>query len=153
MQLGAAIADIEQVLPHRGRMRLVDRVLVWDADNIAVALQIPQSGPFHETGGVPAYVGIEYMAQAVACWAGCQARLRGQPPPLGFLLGTRRFDCALPCFERGWQLRIEAHRELMGDNGLGVFACRILHEDRALASANISVFEPPDTQAYLDAQG
>ena len=153
MQLGAAIADIEQVLPHRGCMRLVDRVLVWDADNIAVALQIPQSRPFHETGAVPAYVGIEYMAQAVACWAGCQARLHGQPPPLGFLLGTRRFDSALPCFERGWQLRIEAHRELMSDNGLGVFACRILHEDRELASANISVFEPPDTQAYLDAQG
>ena len=101
-------------------------------------------------GGVPAYVGIEYMAQAVACWAGCQARMRGLPPPLGFLLGTRRYASHVPMFTCGHVLRVEARRELMGDNGLGVFACRILQGDMELAAANISVFEPPDAAAYLE---
>jgi predicted hotdog family 3-hydroxylacyl-ACP dehydratase len=157
--IGAAILDIEQVMPHRGSMRLVDRVLAWDSEHITVAVQVPLEGPFHAEGGVPAYVGIEYMAQAVACWAGCQARLRGLPPPLGFLLGSRRYACTVPVFASGWRLRVEARRELMGDNGLGVFACRIVREgeneaeELELASANVSVFEPPDAQAYLEPQG
>jgi len=37
----------------------------------------------------------------------------------------------------------------MGDNGLGMFACSILDGDEELAVANVSVFEPPDPDAYL----
>jgi predicted hotdog family 3-hydroxylacyl-ACP dehydratase len=152
MEVGATIADIERVLPHRGGMRLVERVLEWDADAIAVGLRVPADGMFHVEGAVPAYVGIEYMAQAVACWAGCQARLRGCPPPVGFLLGSRRYESAVPSFASGAELRVEARRELLGDNGLGVFACRILEAGRVLATANVSVFEPPDERAYLEGE-
>ena len=56
LTLGAPIRDIEHVLPHRASMRLVDRVLAWDADSITVTLCVPADGPFHVDGGVPAYV-------------------------------------------------------------------------------------------------
>ena len=144
-----SIHDIEQVMPHRGTMRLLDRVLDYNADSLHAARRVPEDGPFHGAGGVPAYVGIEYMAQAVACWAGCMARLRGKTPPIGFLLGSRLYTSHVPLFACGQQLQIEVKREVMGDNGLGVFACRILSEGRVLATANVSVFEPPDAQAYL----
>ena len=147
------IPEIESVLPHRGGMRLLDRVLDYDADNLVAELQVPDDGPFHGRGGVPAHVGIEYMAQAVACWAGCMARRRGQPPPLGFLLGTRLYTAAVPVFTSGLSLCVEVHREIMGDNGLGVFACRILSDGQVLATANVSVFEPPDAAAYLEQEG
>lgn len=143
------IHDIEYVMPHRGTMRLLDQVLSYNADSILAALRVPETGPFHGAGGVPAYVGIEYMAQAVACWAGCMARLRGQAPPIGFLLGSRLYTSQVPLFACGQALQIEAKREIMGDNGLGVFACRILCAGQVLASANVSVFEPPDAPAYL----
>lgn len=143
------IHDIETVIPHRGLLLLVDRVLEYDDESIAVEVEIAPDGPFHVRGGVPAYVGVEYMAQAVACWAGCQARARGEPPPLGFLLGTRRYACAVPLFESGQTLRVEARREIMGSNGLAVFACRIASNGRELATANVSVFEPADVAAYL----
>ena len=145
-----AIHDIEQVIPHRGTLLLLDRVLEYDLEWIAVELCVPADSPFHVDGGVPAYVGVEYMAQAVACWAGCHARGRGEPPPIGFLLGTRRYECAVPLFRSGQRLRVEARREILGENGLGVFACRILAADQALATANVSVFEPPDAMAYLE---
>ncbi|MFT4179586.1 MAG: hotdog family protein [Thermomonas sp.] len=144
------IHDITLVMPHSGTMLLLDRVIAHDDDGIVTELRVPFDGPFHVDGGVPAYVGIEYMAQAVACWAGCQARRRGAPPPIGFLLGSRRYDCTVPLFTSGMLLRVEARREIMGENGLGVFACRILSGDAALATANVSVFEPPDAKAYLD---
>lgn len=150
MAAAPAIHDIEQVIPHRGTLLLLDRVLEYDAESIAVELCVPTDSPFHVEGGVPAYVGVEYMAQAVACWAGCHARARGEPPPLGFLLGTRRYECAMPLFSSGLHLRVEARREILGENGLGVFACRILAADRELATANVSVFEPPDAMAYLE---
>ena len=38
----------------------------------------------------------------------------------------------------------------MGDNGLGMFACRLLDGDDEVATANVSVFEPPDPDAYLN---
>jgi hypothetical protein len=49
-------------------------------------------------------------------------------------------------------LRIEARRELFGENGLGMFSCRILEGERELARANLSVFEPPDPAAFLESQ-
>ena len=67
----------------------------------------------------------------------------------GFLLGTRRYEALRPMLAFGLRLRIEARCELFGDNGLGLFACRILDGDTEIAAANVSVFEPPDPDAYL----
>ena len=56
----------------------------------------------------------------------------------------------MPVFASGSLLRVEARRELLGENGLGVFACRILAGDEEIATANVSVFEPPDALAYME---
>ncbi|MBA3929851.1 MAG: hypothetical protein C0521_09720 [Xanthomonas sp.] len=142
--------DIERVLPHRGTMRLIDRLVAWDEDSIAVELRVPEEGPFSHDEGVPAWVGVEYMAQAIAACAGCRARAAGREPSIGFLLGTRRYDSRTSWFPAGALLRVEAIRELLGDNGLGMFRCRILGDGEELATANVSVFEPPDAMAYLE---
>lgn len=142
--------EIERVVPHRGTMRLVDRLLAWDEDTVAVEVRVPLEGPFSHAEGVPAWVGVEYMAQAIAAWAGCHARRAGREPSVGFLLGTRRYACAVTWFRPGARLRVEARRELLGENGLGMFACRILGDGEELATANVSVFEPPDAMAYLE---
>jgi predicted hotdog family 3-hydroxylacyl-ACP dehydratase len=151
--MGRTLYDIEQVVPHRGAMRLVDRLLDWDDDRVAVEATVPADGPFHDGAGVPAWIGIEYMAQAIAAWAGCQARVRGEETKLGFLLGSRRYSAETGRFAAGSVLRIEARRELFGDNGLGMFACRILQGERVVASANVSVYQPADPRAYLEQTG
>lgn len=142
--------DIERVVPHRGTMRLIDRLLEWDDDHVAVELRVPVEGPFSTDAGMPAWVGVEYMAQAIAAWAGCRARTAGKEPSIGFLLGTRRYTATESHFRAGALLRVEAMCELLGDNGLGMFGCRILEDGREIATANVSVFEPPDAMAYLE---
>ena len=142
--------DIERVVPHRGTMRLVDRLVAWGEDSVAVEVRVPDEGPFCHAEGVPAWVGVEYMAQAIAAWAGCHARASGREPSIGFLLGTRRYESRASWFRAGALLRGEATRELLGDNGLGMFSCRILGDGEELATANVSVFEPPDAMAYLE---
>jgi predicted hotdog family 3-hydroxylacyl-ACP dehydratase len=150
--MAASAVDILSVVPHSGRMLLVDALLASDEDSVLVAAQVRPDNPFADADGVPAWVGIEYMAQAVAAWAGCRALARGERARIGFLLGTRRYDCDGAHLRFGAQLRIEARRELFGENGLGLFACRILEGERVLASANLSVFEPPDPAAFLESQ-
>ncbi|MBD7954645.1 hotdog family protein [Stenotrophomonas sp. Sa5BUN4] len=144
------IHPIQDVVPHRGSALLLEQVLRWDEDSIEVALVVPASGLFNQADGVPAWIGIEYMAQAIAAWAGCRARRDGRPPRIGFLLGSRRYSSQVSVFPAGTALVVHARRELMGDNGLGMFACRISAGTETWVDANVSVFEPADAQAYLE---
>ena len=150
MILDVQAVGIETVVPHRGRMLLVDRLLARDEDSVVVGALVAADNLFAEDRGVPAWVGIEYMAQAISAWAGCRGLARGEPPAIGFLLGTRRYECSACHFAIGAQLRIEARRELFGDNGMGLFSCRILEGEVELARAQVSVFEPPDPTAFLE---
>ena len=88
------------------------------------------------------------MAQSVAAYAGCRARLLGDPVVLGFLLGTRKFECNVEHFPAGTELHIHALRSLEDDNGMGVFECHLtgpgIH-----ASARLNVFRPPRAENYL----
>ena len=96
---------IEDVVPHRQDMCLLERIMHWDEDGIEAELVVPASGLFVEDGQVPAWIGIEYMAQAIAAWAGCRARAAGNRPQLGFLLGSRRYGSQRSGFPVGSRLR------------------------------------------------
>lgn len=140
---------IERLVPHRGGMLWLDRVLAVDAQRVLAEATVREDHPLLEDDAVPAFAGLEYMAQAIAAWAGARALARGEPARPGFLLGSRRYQCVRPSLALGLRLRIGADCELFGDNGLGLFACRLLDGSETIATANVSVFEPPDPDAYL----
>jgi predicted hotdog family 3-hydroxylacyl-ACP dehydratase len=131
-------------VPHRGALNLLDTVERCDDLSIVARVRVPASALFSGADGVPAWVGIEYMAQAVAAWSGARARAGGGSPKIGYLLGSRRYEAAVPAFEAGTELQVFAQCELMGENGLGMFDCRVECDGRVLASGRLSVFEPPD---------
>ncbi len=130
-------------VPHRGAMSLLDAVEHCDDERIEARVRVPAGGLFEGADGMPAWVGIEYMAQAIAAWSGARARTAGGSPRIGYLLGSRRYEAAVPAFEAGAELRVFAQCELTGDNGLGVFDCRIEQAGRVVASGRLNVFEPP----------
>jgi predicted hotdog family 3-hydroxylacyl-ACP dehydratase len=136
-------------VPHRGAMLLLDRVLEVGAEHSVAEVEVPMDGLFVREGGVPAWVGIEYMAQTVSAWAGGRARREGGAPRMGLLLGSRRYQARRGSFPAGARLRIEARCELMGGNGLGVFDCRILLAEEEVATAKISVYDPPEGTALM----
>ncbi|RYF16614.1 MAG: hypothetical protein EOO30_10300 [Comamonadaceae bacterium] len=144
-------ARMEGWIPHRGAMRLIDRVLEVDADHSVAEVDVPFDGLFVRDGAVPAWVGIEYMAQAVSAWAGARAREQGGAPRAGLLLGSRRYEARRPAFPSGARLRVEARCELMGANGLGQFDCRIEMDGEEVATARIAVFDPPGGADFLQA--
>jgi predicted hotdog family 3-hydroxylacyl-ACP dehydratase len=138
--------EMDAWVPHRGAMSLLDTVIHSDEQGIEARVRVPDYGLFSVDGGVPAWVGIEYMAQAVAAWSGARARTAGGSPKIGYLLGSRRYEAAVPLFPAGAELRVLGQCELLGENGLGMFDCRIEHDGRVLATARLSVFEPPENQ-------
>jgi predicted hotdog family 3-hydroxylacyl-ACP dehydratase len=140
---------IENYIPHRAPMRLIDRLIEADDQHVLVEADVPGEGRFVRDGEMPTWVGIEHMAQAIAAWAGARARRRGQPVRLGLLLGSRKVEMRRATLPAGATLRIHARCELLADNGLGMFECRITLGDEEVASAFVSVFEPEDAMSYL----
>lgn len=144
-----AIPDIHVLLPHSGAMVLLDRVLSADEESLCAEVTIRADSLFCGADGVGGWVGIEYMAQAIAAHAGYVARMRGEAVKIGFLLGSRRYTCARPAFAIGDVLRIVVHKLLQAENGLGSFDCWIKAEDEDIATATITVFQPHDATTFI----
>jgi len=143
---------ISELVPHKPPMVLLDRVLSYSTDFVCCEVEIrvdsafvQRDGDDNGAGGVPALVGMEYMAQCVAVFAGLSARESGQPARIGLLLGSRdlRFDADL--FPVGDRLTVEA-RKTWGENILGSFACRVLRGAEVLVQGTLNVYqgEPPE---------
>ena len=131
---------IAELIPHAGNMILIDQVLSFDEEQIHTRLTVRPGGLFNRAdGSLPAWVGVELMAQSVAAYAGCQARENGRSMKLGFLLGTRKFECNVDHFPVGTELAIQAERSLEDENGMGIFECHLtgpgIH-----ATARLNVF-------------
>lgn len=140
---------IAELLPHSGQMILLDEVLRFGAEDVEARLTVRPGGLFNlADGSLPAWVGVELMAQTVAAFAGCQARQAGAPVQLGFLLGTRSFTCNVEHFPAGCELHISALCSLQDDNGMGVFECHI-RGPNIHAEARLNVFCPPQIGSYL----
>lgn len=141
---------VAELIPHAADMILIDQVLAFDDDTIQTRVTVRPDGLLNNADGhLPAWVGIELMAQSVAAFAGCQARQRGEPVQLGFLLGTRKYECDVEQFPAGSELTINALRTLQDDNGMGVFECRIAGPNLE-AFARLSVYCPPNAADYLN---
>jgi predicted hotdog family 3-hydroxylacyl-ACP dehydratase len=140
---------LAELIPHAGDMILIDQVLAFDEEQIHTRLTVKPGGLFNGAdGSLPAWVGVELMAQTVAAYAGCRARQRGNAVELGFLLGTRKFECNVVHFPVGTELTIHALRSLEDDNGMGVFECHI-NAPGIHATARLNVFCPPQPAHYL----
>ena len=137
-----ALLPIESYVPHRDPMLLIHRLLDAGPLHAVAEVTVPADGLFVHDGRVPGWVGIEYMAQTIAAWSGARDLAEGREPRQGMLLGTRRYHAAVSDFVPGMVLRVETHQEFVADTGLGMFDCRILHQDTELATARLSVFVP-----------
>ena len=146
-----SLPDIRTLLPHSGQMVLLDRVLSVDDDTLCAEVCLGPASMLAGEHGVGAWVGIEYMAQAIAAHAGWLGRQRGEPVKAGVLLGARKYTASLDCFPLHCTLKVHVQRVLMADNGLGAFDCRIDVDGGAtVATAIVTVFQPDDFNQFLN---
>lgn len=136
--------DVAELLPHDGQMVLLDKVLDYDQESLMAEVVVRDDGLFAEGNQVPAWIGIEYMAQTVAAHGGVMCHLAGRPIMLGFLLGTRRYNSNVSSFKVGTRLMIKVTR-IIEDQGLGVFDCHISAEGINV-SAKVNVYQPDNVE-------
>jgi predicted hotdog family 3-hydroxylacyl-ACP dehydratase len=141
---GASV-DWRRLVPHTGAMLLLSDVLRHDAEETACGVEIAAQRLFREAdGSVPAWIGLEYMAQCIAVHAAL-SRASEEPPPIGFLVSVRglRFHCRH--FEPAQRLEAVARRIGSGSGGLSSFACslRDAATGASLAEGRIGCYVPP----------
>ena len=146
--------DIESIIKHRKPMRLIDELLSFDAKSASVLVSITEQSEFYraEYGGVPSYIGIEYMAQCIAAKAGANDLFHHKEVSLGFLLGTRKYQPLVTEFVLGQTLKVSVTEITDEEGGLSVFSGQIVDINKPaviLAEAKINVFRPKDSASYL----
>ena len=140
--------NVAQLVPHSDKMSLLNRILDYGEEWLRAEVHITPDSMFAETGGIPAWIGLEYMAQAISAHAGMLERLNGGEPKIGFLLGSRKYLCNTDYFAPGQTLLVKVQLEMLAANGLKVFSCEL--KGRGVeASAMVNVFQPDDAEKFL----
>jgi predicted hotdog family 3-hydroxylacyl-ACP dehydratase len=133
--------EVAELIPHSGKMVLLDRIIAFDDNALTAELRVRADGLLGDDKAVPAWAGIEYMAQAIAAYAGIMAKKAGEPIKMGFLLGTRLYSSNVPEFAVGSVLTVRVEK-IIQDDKLGVFDCRIQGNGIDIA-AHLTVYQPP----------
>jgi len=148
---GAVFPAVDDVLPHRGTMRLVDEIVACSEDAVTVLASVDSQAWYADArGAMPSWIGIELMAQAIAAHVGLIAMRAGGRARPGVLLGASRYEAHAPSFERGARLRIEAKELLKSEQGHGAYECTIAAGERCVAQAVVKVYQPTDFQAFIE---
>jgi predicted hotdog family 3-hydroxylacyl-ACP dehydratase len=134
--------DIERLVRHRASMLLIDKLVEASDVHALGEVRITEASSFYRRGrGVPAYVGLEYMAQTVAAFDGARRIATGEAPAVGFLLGTRRYKAEQGYFRAGEILSIRTQM-VFSENGMAAFDCSISVEGEVRATAALNVYRP-----------
>lgn len=135
--------DIETLIPHEGKMVLIDEIVTWSEDEIHCRRTIRSDAFFVEDDQMPATLSLEYMAQSIAAYAGYMGHLEGDDVELAFLLSCRDLELFAPCFDVGDVIDVFASPTWIGETSLGSFRCSAMREGETVAKAQLNVYQGP----------
>ncbi|MFM0715971.1 hotdog family protein [Paraburkholderia strydomiana] len=142
---------IEAIIPHRGSMLLIDAVDTFGEETLSARATVDAHAWYADAdGAMPAWIGIELMAQAIAAHVALLAMRGGGRARPGVLLGSRSYKALQPAFAAGACLSIRVVELLRSEEGHGAYECTIHHGDVGCAEAVIKVFQPPDFQSFIE---
>ena len=96
-------SDLEKLVPHKGKMFLLDRVKKYVLETITIETQvdIDESNLFYDEnlGGVPVWISFEYMAQSISAMSGIFGHAHNEAPKVGFIMSVSSFNSHVPVFK------------------------------------------------------
>lgn len=141
---------IREILPHAGDMLLLDELIDHGPEHVVCGVTVGAQTRFCDAiQGVPAWVGLEYMAQTVCAYSGIDEVRAGLKPTIGLLLGSRRYRSEVAAFPVGATLHIRADLLLRDENDLVAFDCTIHDGARLLARGDVKAYRPKDVMAVI----
>jgi predicted hotdog family 3-hydroxylacyl-ACP dehydratase len=146
----ANTSSIDAVLPYAGRMLLLDELRDHGPDHVTCGVTVHDQAMFCESGhGVPAWVGLEYMAQTCCAFSGLEDLVEGRKPSIGLLLGSRNYESEVEFFPVGAELTIRAELVLRDESDLVAFVCVIHDREQILARGDVKAYRPKDVLAVI----
>ena len=143
-------SELEQMLPHKSSMVLVDRLITSNDHSAIVEATIKADYPF--TGeSVGTWVGLELMAQSAAVLAKFTKQAHSDKASLGFLLGSRSFTAHVPKFTPGQKVTIEIELDPAGEGQTMVNARGMVKDPtgQVICEGSLTLYEPNDDALYL----
>ena len=151
MTIDLQALKLEQILVHRPPMILISRVAAYSEKSLRAEVDISEASMFYDLKrqGVPSWVGLEYMAQSIAAFAGIENYLQGEKIKIGFLLGSRKYISHEQIYATGSTVQVDVTPLYREEDGLGQFECKLYCNDVLANEANINIFCPPNPNEFL----
>lgn len=135
---------VEPLLPHHGPAILLEGLKEILEDGCIALAQVREGAWYLDSEGrMPAWMGLELMAQAASAFSGHRNTLSDRPIRVGYLLGTRSFTATGPAFPVGTILEIEVRVLFLDESGPSAFRCEIRHVGQTVATATLKAIEVP----------
>jgi len=141
--------EVAQLVPHRGHMSLLDTIVEYGDDWLQARVTPAPGAAFAAADGVPAWVGIEYMAQAASAFGGIEQVQRGERPSIGLLIGARYYRCMQDNFPFGTPLDVFAQIAMRDAEDFAAYDCRIEIAGRRVAECTLKAYRPRDIGPVL----
>ena len=135
--------DIETLIPHRGRMRLIGEVLAVDENRAVTSSAVTEDWPLCRDGSVDALVAIELVAQTAALLEGWKRHQTGRGGATGWLVGIKAADFSSPRIPLSATLQTEVRRDYALE-GYAVFEGTVRLGDQVAAVVTIQAFRPEE---------
>lgn len=141
---------IESLIPHRGKMRLIDTILSVNPRERSLTSQVTvtaQDTFFDQAlGGVPAYVSFEYMAQSVSALSAITDG-RKNPRP-GVILSVSNLFCRQDSFPENTTVIVRVE-ESCAEGDLLTFDCTASIGGEQVVSCTLLVMETQSLEELL----
>ena len=147
--------ELQAFIPHRGKMLLLDRIIGYDIEgSMRAEYDITRDCLFYNpaVGGVPAWAGFEFMAQAISVFAGIRSRERGEEPKIGFILSIPFMKLDIPVFMPGKPVDIRV-KEIDRTDLIYTFEGEIFWEDKKVMEGRLMVMEVNNDKAQALKEG
>jgi predicted hotdog family 3-hydroxylacyl-ACP dehydratase len=135
--------DIEALIPHRDRMRLIGEALAVDDNGAATSSVVTEDWPLYHDGAVDSLVTIELVAQTAALIEGWKRQQTKRGGTKGWLVGIKRADFRLPRISLSATLITEVRRDYALE-GYAVFEGTVRLGTEVVAVISIQAFRPEE---------
>jgi predicted hotdog family 3-hydroxylacyl-ACP dehydratase len=144
--------ELAALLPHKGKMFLISRVLEYDinARSLRSEYDVSKACLFYDPGldGVPSYMCFEFMAQAVSTLSGITGIILHKPPAMGFILSVSGLEIKLPLFKPGDVIQVEVNGQQAMDT-VSTFQCVAKVGDSEAVKATLMVMDIENPEEFI----
>jgi len=127
-------------------MLLLNKIIDYDIEHsIRAQYTVTESCIFYDPAldGVPAWVGFEFMAQAISALTGIRKRAKGEKPKIGFILSIPSMRMEIPSFKNGSLVEVRVKESDCTDM-IYIYEGEAFLENKKVMEGKLMVMEASD---------